>query len=740
MNFFANLSIKSKLIYILLVVSLGCIIVIAIAGLSTGKQALNDQVYEQLTSVRATKASQIEQYFQGLDNQLKTLAHDKMIVGAMREFQAAYSRFDEETISDQMLDSLKRYYSEEFLPKLAQNIQGEPNLEHYLPQNSTSQYLQYQYVANNPNPVGEKQQLDQASDRSYYSGVHKYYHPPLRKVAKNFGYYDLFLISLEKGDVVYTVAKETDFATSLRKGPYSASNLSRLYKKIYRDQDDGAIFSEDFNLYRPSLGIAEAFIGTTIYDDNHPIGILAIQIPVGAINSITSGHGKWSDEGLGETGEVYLAGADKLMRSNARSLEEGKDCYRSSSVSGEAPDPISERICRQRSSVLMQSVDNEAVNNALIGKTGIACTKSYDRETMLSSFSPLNIPNFDWVIVAQIAAQEANQPIYSFQKYLTLTTVLLGCLVTFLAMYISSIFTRPIKRLMDGIHRLRQGDLDTKIDLPRNDEFGQLATTLNQTMDLVKQQKEKLHQSHNKHAQLLRNFLPEAIAKRIESGEKEIADSIPNVTVLFASLNGSTAYVDSMEPSEAVKELNQLISTFDDAAEQHGVEKISTVGDTYIAACGLTVARLDHAKRTVAFAKDMMDIVERYNKHSHSHLGLRIGIHSGPVIGGIIGTTNYVYDIWGESVNVASRIRYEAPLNSILVTETVYERLANKDGFEQQSAIKTKAMGSIKIWIWRQQGMATDEQENSLADDETLIMESPIASTESSGREGSHND
>lgn len=696
MNFFSKLSLKSKLVYMLLGVALGCIIVIGLQGLTHGKQEITRKVYDQLTSVRSSKTTELQKYFQQVRAELKSIAKNHTTVGAMREFESAFQRFKEETISDGMLESLQQYYQTQFFPELKKNIDGEPELEFYVPGTSSGQYLQYHYISANPSPKGEKSLLGKAPDQSYYSSVHDYYHSVFKQQIENSGYYDFFLISLKTGDIVYSVEKETDFATSLSKGPYSNSNLANLYRRVKASQDKGDVQIEDFDFYRPSYNQPAGFIGTVIYDGNDPIGVLAIQIPLG--NSLIK-----TVANLGNSGEVVIAGKDLRMRSNARSLIETVNCYRIS-MPGATSDRVTQRICQNFNSVLLQSVDNAAVRKALEGESGTAIVRSYYGEKVLTSFGPIGIEGLDWVMTAQMEVDEANQPVYDFQRDLTLATVALGCLVTLIAMWLSSIFTRPMTKLMEGVRRLGDGDLDVNIDLNRKDEFGQLADAFNQTVQMLREKNKTISQKQSENETLLRNILPDAIARRVRAGDEEIADRIENVTVLFTSIKGFTDYAETLTPEEAAKTLNELVTAFDEAAERHGVEKIKTIGDTYMACCGLTVPRLDHAKRVFAFAREIQSFVQSYSESNHCELATRTGIHSGPVFAGVVGRTRFVYDLWGESVNVASRIRYEAEGNTILVTDTVHERLVGSAEFVRRLQIQTIGFGVISVWEWDIEG------------------------------------
>ena len=158
---------------------------------------------------------------------------------------------------------------------------------------------------------------------------------------------------------------------------------------------------------------------------------------------------------------------------------------------------------------------------------------------------------------------------------------------------------------------------------------------------------EQLRAAQEQSEALLLNVLPKAIADRLKLGESAIADYFPAVTVLFADLVGFTAYAARLAPATVVERLNEMFSAFDQLAERHGVEKIKTIGDAYLAVGGLPVPRADHADAIAELALDMQIEVDRFNQRNGENIVIRTGIHSGPVVAGIIGTKKLTYDLRG---------------------------------------------------------------------------------------------
>jgi len=200
---------------------------------------------------------------------------------------------------------------------------------------------------------------------------------------------------------------------------------------------------------------------------------------------------------------------------------------------------------------------------------------------------------------------------------------------------------------------------------------------------------------------LLLNILPASIAQRLRAGSELIADHFEEVSVLFADLVGFTKMSASQPAAEIVEILNELFSRFDVAALELGVEKIKTIGDAYMAVCGLPEARPDHADRMVQMAVRMLVEVRQFNQFRGSSFALRIGINAGPVVAGVIGRNKFTYDLWGDTVNLASRMESHGIPGAIQVTASIYTPLADRYAFEVRGPVEVKGLGMIDTWLLR---------------------------------------
>ena len=210
---------------------------------------------------------------------------------------------------------------------------------------------------------------------------------------------------------------------------------------------------------------------------------------------------------------------------------------------------------------------------------------------------------------------------------------------------------------------------------------------------------EKLEIERQKSESLLLNILPKAIADKLKQEQSVIAESFSEVSVLFADIVGFTKLSASISPIELVHMLNEIFSKFDNLAEKHGLEKIKTIGDSYLVVSGLPIPREDHAQAIAEMALDMQSAINQYKTKHNKDLSIRIGIHSGSVVAGIIGTKKFIYDLWGDTVNTASRMESHGIPNCIQISEATYERLAGKYITEQRGLIEVKGKGGMLTYL-----------------------------------------
>jgi len=210
---------------------------------------------------------------------------------------------------------------------------------------------------------------------------------------------------------------------------------------------------------------------------------------------------------------------------------------------------------------------------------------------------------------------------------------------------------------------------------------------------------------------LLSNVIPHSIAERLRAEWAVIADSHDSVTVLFADVVEFTPLMAAGPPDAVVRYLNQLFSEFDELLKKYGLEKIKTVGDAYMAAGGLPDPLPDHLAKMADFALEIQDLMARTPSPSGKPMQLRIGIHTGPLVAGVIGNTKLMYDLWGDTVNTASRMESHGVGGHIQVTEDVVRELQDRFVFEERGVVPVKGKGELKtFWLLSRKPVGLEKQ------------------------------
>lgn len=228
------------------------------------------------------------------------------------------------------------------------------------------------------------------------------------------------------------------------------------------------------------------------------------------------------------------------------------------------------------------------------------------------------------------------------------------------------------------------------------DALSALALSLDETQQTAAQ----LASEQKKSEKLLLNILPQSIAQRLKQKHQPIADAFEEATVLFADIVGFTQLSTQIPPQELVQLLNQVFSAFDARVEQLGLEKIKTIGDAYMVVGGLPQPRLDHAEAIVDLAQYMQSDIETFNRQTGYSLSIRIGVNSGPVVAGVIGTKKFIYDLWGDTVNVASRMESHGQPGRIHLSESTQRLLGDRYSTQSRGAIEVKGKGAtLTYWL-----------------------------------------
>lgn len=327
----------------------------------------------------------------------------------------------------------------------------------------------------------------------------------------------------------------------------------------------------------------------------------------------------------------------------------------------------------------------------------------------------LPFPNengLDWLIVAAIPETAFMGQIHQQARITFVLCLIALAIATATGLLTARWLSRPLQDLTSAAEAISAGHLDRQVNAPPTLELRRLAQSFNAMAfqlqesfnlleDRVEMRTAELKAEKDKSEELLLNILPAAIAERLKEDSDAIAENFDEVTILFADIVGFTPLSARLQPIQLVNLLNDIFSAFDNLVEKYNLEKIKTIGDAYMVAAGLPTPRPDHADAIADMALEMQIAVDRFQTQHNENLQIRIGINTGVAIAGVIGKKKFIYDLWGDAVNIASRMESSGQPGSIQVTAATYECLKNRYVFVERGMINVKGKGEMMTY-WLQ--------------------------------------
>ncbi len=481
-------SMRGKLILVFLAVSLIPLIAVGVLAYTQAQNALESEATNKLIAVRDIKAKQIENYFVERLGDIRVLSENPTTIAAMRAFDEAIETEGKAKNTDEVrtMDSYRPLY------------RGKPD-------------------------------LNDAGDGSTYSTNHAQYHPLFKSYLEEYGYYDIFLIDPHSGAVVYSVFKEDDFATSLRNGEYAGTNLGNAFREAVAASNKNFTMLEDFAYYEPSQGPA-SFVASPIFDGSEIGGVLVFQLSIDQINTIMQ-----AKEGMGESGETYLVGTDKLMRSDSRFATE--------------------------STILKQEIDTLTANRAFNGETGVEVVPDYRGINVLSAYELLHIEGVEWAILSEINEAEAFAAVN--ELLLMMLLVIGGAIVVIvaIAVFMANSLAKPVIKITEVAQTVAKGNLDVEANVKSSDETGILANIFNQMIHNLRQriQTEREQKEYMEHT--VDDYL--SFVERVAAGDLSTRLSLNGhddaLTTLGHNLNSMVGSLGEM--ADQIKEATSNIAS-----------------------------------------------------------------------------------------------------------------------------------------------------------------------------------
>ena len=542
-----RIKISTKLPLIITGASLLLSVAIGTANYLSASTAANTAIESKLTAIIEDRKVSLDGYLSSIEQDIRVTATNSMVHNAIRDFNSAWRELG----TDQ------------------------------------TETLQRLYIEDNPHPTGQKENLDAASDSSRYTATHRRYHPWFRRLLRERGYYDIFLFDL-KGNLLYTVFKELDYATNLLDGEWKDTDLGNAYRAAADNPKAGTINFFDFKPYAPSHGAPASFMSTPIVNEYGVMqGVLVFQMPIDRINGIMSGAA-----GLGEKGEVYIVGSDHLMRNDSRFSEE--------------------------STILAQEVTNPAIDAAITGEAVVAETRGYRGIDMLTATTPYYFNSANWVLVAEVAVDEAFAPVATMRNTMimvaTLMLVIVACLGTLLARQISN----PLGQLTDAIRKLADGDTTITLSAAgRQDEIGDISKAVEVfRRNAVEQKRLESEKETENTAKLARTrrveSLVHAFEERVNGLLGSVAGSAGKLEITAQSMSATAEETSEQATSvaRASDAASTNVQTVASAAEEL-TSSIQEIGHQVAQSSRIAEGAKDQAEATNQQVSRLVDAAQR---------------------------------------------------------------------------------------------------------------------------------
>lgn len=673
----------------LILAAVASLVLIGSFNFYQGRKFLVGEVEAQLQDVGGAKAARIERGIADLSKVAEALAASPTMTEALVEFSAAFGATDEQLTSAQEQE-LATFYDES-LADLDLVDGSSFSVSDLYPTSSRTQYLQYWYIASNP--YEDRAELVDAGDGSLYSQVHATYHPAIQQLNSGGVASDVALLDVN-GDVVYTFEKRIDLARSLASLSLSGESISEAITKLQASPAGEAVLV-DFASYVSAGGAIEMWIITLVRDGDEVVGALAVSIPNSVLTDLVTSHGMWEETGLGETGEVYLVGEDGFLRTESRLFLEDPDAYLAEAADVGFGPEVTEKAARFGTTVLIQPVDTEPVSVAQEGDQFSGGASSYLAKRSLAVSSPIEPSSLRWVVVTEIQQSEVFAPLYSYLRRLVVAGVVVSILVVILALAAARWLLRPIDPIVEAASRVGDGDLSVELPDAGRDEFAYLSGQLNLFVEELARRAAEVRATEAETSELLASVVPRRLVERVMAGNRDIAETMSNASLIAFTVKGST---DNLGNLEFLAEQNvEVMSGLASIADQHGAEQLSSSAVTLLYATGLGVdePRIEDA---VEFGIRASSWLTDLLSEQGYMLGVSVGIASGDMVAGVMGTERLTVDVIGAPRQIAGSLSQAADQRQVLVDAEVASRLGESWAVERVSDLEDVGGSPIDAW------------------------------------------
>jgi methyl-accepting chemotaxis protein len=661
---------RRRLAVTLVGVSLISVVLLATVNFVFARLLINESAESQLTAVRDTRVQALQIGAGRLQSTVSALALNPSVAEALAELSSEFGELDTDITSEQV-DDLATIYDTEALPPFVA-AGADIDATELVPASVAGRYLQQHYISENPNGPDERDRLDDAGDGSGYSEAHATHHPVLRSLLANAGLADLLLVNIDTGDVVYSTKKRIDLGTNSFDGPYADGGLGKVIDKLTTVAVGNSVISDTF-FYIPTSGEPVFFLASGVRSGSKVIGAVVTEVPVAALTGVMTADQDWERLGLGDTGESYIVGGDRTLRTDTRAWLQDPDDYLSRHLKQYDDPQVTKLIEIVGSPVLVQQVDNAAVTEGLDGNQFTGNITNYLGTETLAASGPAAVDGVNWTVVVEIDRSETNAALNSLLRRFLLVLAILLPSIAILGVFLARTLTKPANTLVRSAARIADGDLDTEIeDLGRN-ELGDLGRQLEGVARQLESQEQAILDEEQHINDILGALLPARLIDRVRGGEQAIGDVFDTATVVAITVDDipSTLATDSELALEMADRLNEETLLL---MQRHGVERVQRSSGSQLYLTGLNQ---DDAQVSEAgeFALAAMQVVTEIAAEFGHQVTARAGMSSGDVATGVLGTNQLSFGVWGDPTGLARTLSSLALPGQVLADGSVVEHL-----------------------------------------------------------------
>jgi class 3 adenylate cyclase len=615
------------------------------------------------------QASQNRAISNGLDfvgDSLAVIARDVATVDALAALAGGFEQLavDSTMLGDEQTRALEAHYREVVEPRLADLEPTSEPLAGLLPTAPTGRYVQYHYIVANPFAANDRESLVTADgDVSAYGAAHAAHHPILDRQRRALGFSDLLLLD-PSGNIVYSAEKRIDLGRHLDGDALLSEAIASVPRRLATAAVGEAVLI-DFARNPAGDGSPTLLGAAAMFDAEGSIGAVVVEIPISALNRLTTAGSAWSELGLGDTGEIYVVGRDLLMRSDSRLWLEDPATYLERLATLEYPPEVGESIARFDTTVLLQQVDTAPVATAFDGARYVGRSRDYLNRPMLAVADRIDNDQVAWVVVAQIGEREAGRPLGDYVRRLALTAAILLPLVALAGVMVAGRFTRPFQPVVAAADRIANGDVDLEMQDLGSNEVSDVARRLQDVARFIRRQEDTLEQERQETSRMLRSAVPARLVDDLRGGHGEVDDIVDVATVVAITVR---RLMDAPGlDAEAGAELGARVSRhLEAAAERLGLERVRSSADLHLFHSDLGLPSLEPS-RAAEFAREAASVLDQLAEEAGVEALWGIGIDSGTVISGLVASDVLTYGVFGEPTQTAITLALLATPNAILI-------------------------------------------------------------------------